>query len=90
MNTQVIHVDIAPSWGEMGNIVRRLSAGGKEQAAMQKIWPDVARAFAAAEALSELMPSLNDDQKTTVSNALTRELSKQARLLMVSLSKDAK
>ena len=77
MNTQVDTVDLTPTWGEIGVIVRRLALDGKQQSAVQKIWPEAARAFAAAEALQQVMPLLSDDQKSVVAKALVQELGKQ-------------
>ena len=71
-----IQVNMAPSWGEMGVIVRRLAMSG-EHAALRKIWPDVAQAFAAAEALNKILPQLSEAQKMVIGTTLTQELSKQ-------------
>ena len=73
MNTRV---NIAPSWGEVGSIVRRLAMSG-EQHALLNIWPEAAKAFAAAEALQQVLPLLNDDQKAVVAKSLTQALGKQ-------------
>ena len=77
MNAQVNTVDLTPTWGEIGVIVRRLAFDGKQQTAVKKIWPEAARAFAAAEALQRLMTLLSDDQKSVVANTLVQELGKQ-------------
>lgn len=74
MNMQV---NIAPTWGEIGVIVRRLAISGEQHAAILKIWPEAARAFAAAEALHQVMPLLNNEQKGVVAKTLTQELGKQ-------------
>ena len=69
-------VDLKPSWGETGLIVRRLAMSG-EYAALRRIWPDVATAFAGAEALHKLMPQLTVAQKMLVGATLFEELAKQ-------------
>ena len=71
-----MRVNIAPSWGEVGSIVRRLAMSG-EQHALLNIWPEAAKAFAAAEALQQVLPLLNDDQKAVVAKSLTQALGKQ-------------
>ena len=43
MNMQV---NIAPTWGEIGVIVRRLAISGEQHAAILKIWPVAARRLA--------------------------------------------
>lgn len=73
MNMQV---NIAPSWGEVGNILQRLAVSGDRQA-VQKLWPEAAKAFAAAEALNRVMPLLNDEQKSVVAKTMADALKKQ-------------
>ncbi|PKO29486.1 MAG: hypothetical protein CVU36_12625 [Betaproteobacteria bacterium HGW-Betaproteobacteria-9] len=77
MDVQVGTVELTPTWGEISVIVRRLAFDGKQQIAVKKIWPEAARAFAAAEALQRLMSLLSDDQKSVVANILVQELGKQ-------------
>lgn len=77
MDAQVGTVELTPTWGEIGVIVRRLAFDGKQQTAVKEIWPEAARAFAAAEALQQLMPLMSDDQKSVVANTLVQELGKQ-------------
>lgn len=73
MNMQV---DITPTWGEIGNIVKRLAMSGERQA-LQKLWPEAARAFASAEALLTVLPLLNEEQSKVVAKTLTQSLGKQ-------------
>jgi hypothetical protein len=69
-------IDMTPSWGELGLLVKRLafSAEGK---ALRHIWPEAAKAFASAQALAELMPGLSDEQRAIVAKTMYDELVKQ-------------
>lgn len=73
MNMQV---NIAPSWGDVGNIIQRLAVSGERQA-LQKLWPQAAEAFAAAEALNQVMPLLNEEQKSVVAKTMVVALKEQ-------------
>lgn len=73
MNMQV---DLTPTWGEIGNIVKSFALSGERQA-LQKLWPEAARAFASAEALQAVMPLLSDEQTKVVATTLTHALGKQ-------------
>ena len=73
MNMQV---NIAPSWGDVGNIIQRLAVSGERQA-LQKLWPQAAKAFAAAEALAQVMPLLNEEQKSVVAKTMVVALKEQ-------------
>jgi len=73
MNMQV---NIAPSWGDVGNIIQRLAVSGERQA-LQKLWPQAAKAFAAAEALNQVMPLLNEEQKSVVAKTMVVALKEQ-------------
>ncbi len=69
-------VDLTPTWGEVGTVVRRLAMSG-EYVALRKIWPEAAKAFAAAQALQEVLPLLTDDQKLLINKAMALEMGKQ-------------
>lgn len=74
MTTHVI--DLTPTWGEIGNIARRFALS-QEVKAFKHLEPDIAKAFAMAEALNQIMKTLNDEQIETVSKILVAELAKQ-------------
>lgn len=69
-------IDLTPTWGEMGNLYARLAESGERDAA-KALRSEVARAFAAAQALKAITASLTNDQKSIVAKTLTDELSKQ-------------
>lgn len=69
-------IDITPTWGEFGNIATRL-AMTKETKAFKCLLPDIARAFASAEALKQLTKTLTEDQRKLVATVLIQELTKQ-------------
>ncbi|WP_322075527.1 hypothetical protein [Burkholderia cenocepacia] len=74
MTTETI--DLTPTWGEIGTLYTRLVASG-ELNALQKMRPEIARAFAAAEALKLIQATLTEGQKKVVAKTLTEELAKQ-------------
>lgn len=69
-------IDMTPSWGEVGLIAKRL-AYSSEFKAMEALWPEVARAFASAEALNAVLPSLTSEQLDKVFQVMQAELHKQ-------------
>ena len=69
-------IDITPTWGEWGNVYRRLAETG-EAAAVRALRSDLARALAAAQALRTIRASLTDDQHRIVSATVAAELTKQ-------------
>lgn len=69
-------IDLTPSWGDVGNIVHRLAAGGDADVIV-KMKPDIAQAFAMASALKALLPTLTEEQQSLASTVLISELSKQ-------------
>lgn len=69
-------IDITPTWGEIGNIARRFALSN-EVNAFKHLEPDIAKAFAMAEAMNQIMKSLSDEQIETVSRILVAELAKQ-------------
>ena len=68
-------VDMSQTWGEFGAVTIRLMVSG-EKNALAVLKPDVARAFAAAQALDALTQSLTDAQKDVVSKTMVAELAK--------------
>lgn len=69
-------IDMTPTWGEIGNVVKRL-AMSRETKALNVMWSEVARAMAAAQALQAITKTLNDEQSAIVSKTLVAELTKQ-------------
>ena len=73
-------IDLAPTWGEFGLVYARLAESG-EVNAVRAMRSDLARAFAAAQALSALTAScdvvLTNEQMDIVSRTLVTELRKQ-------------
>ena len=69
-------IDMTPSWGEVGLLVKRLAFSAEEQA-LRHIWPEAAKAFAYAQALSNLMEGLSEVQRAIVAKTMYDELVKQ-------------
>lgn len=69
-------IDMTPTWGEIGVLYVRL-AESREVKAVREMRSDVARAFAAAEALKMIQASLTEAQSAIVSKTRTAELAKQ-------------
>lgn len=69
-------INMAPTWGEIGLLFMRLALS-KETAAIKEMRSEVARAMAAAEALSVIRDTLTEEQTKIVSATITRELRKQ-------------
>jgi hypothetical protein len=69
-------IDMTPTWGEVGLFVRRLVFSNEEKA-LQHIWPEVARAFASAQALNAVLSNLSQEQQDVVSRIMDEELRKQ-------------
>lgn len=69
-------IDMTPTWGEIGVLYTRL-AESREVKAVREMRADVARAFAAAQALQAIRASLTEAQATMVAKTLTDELRKQ-------------
>lgn len=78
-STVVGYIDMTPTWGEWGNIYRRLAEGGAG-AALPPLARDFAKAMAACEALQTLNKSdrpLTAEQNSMVRQAMVAEMSKQ-------------
>ena len=71
-----MNIDMTPSWGEIGLLVKRLAFSAEDRA-LRHIWPEAAKAFASAQALNDLMPSLSEEQRTLVVKTRYEELLKQ-------------
>ncbi len=76
MTQRVGTIDLTPTWGEVGNIVRRLIQGG-ETKAIEKMDVDLARAFAAAQALQAIQKDLPDDLREKACAVINAEMMKQ-------------
>ncbi len=74
--TQVGTIDLTPTWGEVGNILRRLIQGG-EVAAIKHMDVDIARAFAAAQALQAIQKDLPADLNEIACSVIAAEMTKQ-------------
>lgn len=73
---QVDTIDMTPTWGEMGTLLCRL-VRSNEVKALKTMWPEVAKAFAMAQAAKEVMPTLHPDTQATMRQIMQDELRKQ-------------
>lgn len=69
-------IDLTPSWGELGLLVKRLAFSAEDKA-LRHIWPEAAKAFASAQALTNVMGSLTEAQRAIVAQTMYDELVKQ-------------
>lgn len=69
-------IDLTPTWGEVGMLFIRLALS-QEVKALEHMRPEIAKAMAAAQALTAIRATLSDEQKEVVSKTLTAELAKQ-------------
>lgn len=76
MTQRVGTIDLTPTWGEVGNILRRLIQGG-ETKAIEKMDVDLARAFSAAQALQAIQKDLPDDLREKACAVINAEMTKQ-------------
>ena len=74
--TQVGEIDLTHTWGEWGNIYRRLAESG-ETKAVRELRSEFVKAMAAAAALNAIRSSFSDEQAQIVSKTLVAELGKQ-------------
>lgn len=74
------YIDLTPSWGEWGNIFYRFALSG-ERNAVKTLHPDMARAFAFAEAFKFLQPSLTKEQLLQATATIEDEMQKQGLTL---------
>ncbi|CZZ74818.1 hypothetical protein [Enterobacter hormaechei] len=69
-------IDITPTWGEVGNIIRRLIRAG-ELSAFEHMEVEMARAFAACQALQAIQKDLPDDLREIACAVTAAEMAKQ-------------
>lgn len=69
-------LDLTPKWCEVAVIYARVMLSPEWQA-LETGWPDVARAFAAADALQEVLPTLPQEVRQRVQAKLTESLKYQ-------------
>ncbi|EME4608261.1 TPA: hypothetical protein R4Z46_004510 [Escherichia coli] len=69
-------ISLAMSWGEWANVLRRLMMSG-ETKALKEMDTEVARAFAAAEALQQIQHRLPDDLRELACKVVQSEMAKQ-------------
>jgi hypothetical protein len=74
--TEPSTIDMTPTWGEIGLLFMRLALSD-ERRAVEAMRSEVARAMAAAQALSQIMPTLSEEQARVVSTTMVSELKKQ-------------
>lgn len=70
------YIDVTPTWGEIGLLFYRL-ATSKEVKAIKAGRSEFARAFALAQAVVALKPTLTDAQQALLAKVITEELTKQ-------------
>lgn len=73
---QESQIDMRPTWGEIGLRFMRVALSNQQEA-IKAMRSEVARAMAAAEALTRIQQSLSEEQHRIVSETLQRELTKQ-------------
>lgn len=69
-------IDLTPTWGEIGIFYARLAESG-ELKALKAMRSEIARAMAAAQALTAIQDELPDHLQAKVAKVLSAELSKQ-------------
>ncbi len=69
-------IDMTPTWGEIGLLFMRLALSD-ERKAVTAMRSELARAMAAAQALTQIESTLTDEQYRTVSETIRCELTKQ-------------
>ncbi len=69
-------IDLTPTWGEIGKLVCTL-AKSSEQAALEAIWPEAARAFALAAGLKAIYDELPWELKAKANAVVGIEMNKQ-------------
>lgn len=69
-------IDMTPTWGEIGNVYRRL-VESRETKAAKAMAPEIAKALAAAQALTAIEHTLTADQAAQVRHVMVAELAKQ-------------
>lgn len=74
--TTITTIDLTPTWGEVGNIVKAM-VQRRQWAALEQLMPDLARALACAQALTVVSRTLTDAQQAEVARILAAEVGKQ-------------
>lgn len=69
-------IDLTPTWGEIGRIYVRLAESGETKAA-GAMRSEVARAFAASQALLAIQSDLPDDLRERAARVVDEEMAKQ-------------
>ncbi len=69
-------IDVTPTWGEVGLLHHRLVMS-KELKALQMMHPEVAKAFALAQAYTAIAKRLPDELRTEAKQIVAVELKKQ-------------
>lgn len=72
-------IDVTPTWGEWGNLFYQFALLG-EEAVLEKMHPDMAKAFAFAEAFKAINASLSHEQNLEAQAVIEAELKKQGAL----------
>ncbi|MEY2152339.1 hypothetical protein AB7849_15645 [Rhodanobacter sp. 115] len=74
--SEVLTIDLTPTWGELGNVYTRMAESG-ERAAARGMRGEVARAFALAEAFKKIHEALPADLREQAEKIVAAELRKQ-------------
>ena len=69
-------IDLTPTWGQWGTILFRFAVSGK-RSALETLRPDMAKAFALAEAFKTIQVGLNSDQLAKANTVIDAEMPKQ-------------
>ena len=69
-------IDMTPTWGEWGNLFYQFALLG-EEAVLKNMHPDMAKAFAFAEAFKAINASLSHEQILKAEAVIEAELQKQ-------------
>ena len=69
-------IDLTPTWGEVGSIVKRLIVEA-ESPGLNNLSTEIAQAFAMAEVFKQLHSTLTDEQLNIASRVIVAELTKQ-------------
>lgn len=69
-------IDLTPTWGEIGNIYARLAESGETEA-VARLRSEVARAFAASQALMAIKNDLPANLWARACDVIEEEMTKQ-------------
>lgn len=76
--TDAVHVDLTPTWGEIGLMFVRF-AESSETKALRALKPEVARAMGFAQAMKDVFPTLTKEQQASVLQTAELEAAKVMR-----------